>query len=63
MTLSFAIIGSIVTTALKFKNNSRTYKNRNFIFECEKINHLTLSLENNLKIEVGEFRFLLHDKL
>ena len=57
MTLSFAILSSTAATALKFLNNARTYENRNFIFECEKINQLTLSLEYNLKIAVGKFIF------
>ena len=35
MALSFAIIGSIAATALKFINNIGTSENRNFIFKCE----------------------------
>ena len=31
--LSFGIIGSIASTALKFINNARTKENRNFIYE------------------------------
>ena len=56
-TFSFAIIGSIAATALKFINNARTSENRNFIFECEKIDQLALSLEYNWKITKGEFVF------
>ena len=32
-----ASVDSITATSLKFINNVRTYKNRNFIFECEQI--------------------------
>ena len=32
-----ASVDSIAATSLKFINNVRTYKNRNFIFECEQI--------------------------
>ena len=42
---------------IKFINNVRTSENRNFIFECEKIYQLALSLEYNSKIAVGEFIF------
>ena len=57
LALSFAIISSIAATALKFINNARTQENRNFIFECEKIDQLVLSLEYNSKIAAGEFTF------
>ena len=57
MAFSFAIIGSIATTALKFINNARTYENRNFIFECEEIDQLAFTLEYNSKIAVGKFIF------
>ena len=36
--------------AIEFANNARTHENRNFIFECEKINQLVLSLEHSLKL-------------
>ena len=55
MALSFAIIGSIAATALKFINNARTSEYRNFIFECEKIDQLAFSLEYNSEIAVGKF--------
>ena len=47
MVLSFAIIGSIAATALKFINNARKAENRTFIFESEKVEQLALSLEYN----------------
>ena len=52
MVLSFP--ESIASTSLKFLNNARTYKNRNFIFECEKSNQLALSLEYNLNMAIRE---------
>ena len=36
MTLSFAIIGSIAATALKFVNNARMQDRWNFVFKCKK---------------------------
>ena len=57
MALSFAKIGSIAATALKFTNNARAEESRNFIFECEEIDQLALTLEYNSKITVGEFIF------
>ena len=57
MTLSFATIGSTAAAALKYINNAKTQENRNFIFKCEKVNQLALSLEYNLKIAVGVFIF------
>ena len=57
MAFSFAIVGSIAATALKFINNARTYENTKFIFECEKIDQFALTLEYNWKIAVGEFIF------
>ena len=57
MALIFAITGSIEATALRFTKNSRKEKNRNFIFEREKINQLPLSLEYNSKTAVEEFSF------
>ena len=53
MALTFAIIGNIAATALNFIKNARTEENRNFIFECEKIYQLVLSLEYNSKITMG----------
>ena len=53
MALTFAIIGNIAATALNFIKNARTEENRNFIFECEKIYQLALSLEYNSKITMG----------
>ena len=43
--LSFAIIGSIAATALKFINYARTKEKRYSIFECKKIDQLALSPE------------------
>ena len=57
MALSFAIIHSIAATVLKSVNNARTQENRNFIFECEKIDQHALSLESNSRIAVGQFIF------
>ena len=54
---SFAITGSIAATTLKFINNCRTQKSRNFIFKCEKMNQPALNLEYNLEIAIGEFIF------
>ena len=45
MALSFAVIGSIAVTSLRFIN------------ECEKNYQIGLSLEGNSKIAVGEFIF------
>ena len=44
MTLSFAIIGSIAATALKFVNNARTQDQWNFVFKYEKVTNFALSL-------------------
>ena len=49
MALIYAIMGSIAATALKFINNVRTSENRNFIFECEKIDQVALNRECNSK--------------
>ena len=57
MALSFAIMGSIAATALKFINNVKTYENMNFNFECQKIDQLALNLEYNSKIAMEEFIF------
>ena len=57
MALSFAIIGSIAATALKFINNARTSENRNFTFECEEIVQPAFTRECNSKVAVGEFTF------
>ena len=58
MELSFAIIGNIASTALKFINNARTKENRNFIYEWEEIDQLALTLEHNSRIAMGEFFFI-----
>ena len=47
MGFSYTMIASIA--ALKFKSNVRTSENRNFIFECEKIDQVALNLECNSK--------------
>ena len=57
MALSFAIIGSIAATALKFINNARTSENRNFTFECEEIVQPALTPQYNSKLAVREFTF------
>ena len=57
MVLTFAIIGSIATTKLEFTKNAKTKESRNFIFECEKMNQLALSLELNSKIPIGKMIF------
>ena len=57
LALSFAIIGSIAATALKFINNARTSENRNFTFECEEIVQPAFTRECNSKVAVGEFTF------
>ena len=58
MTLSFAIIGSIAATALKFVNNARTQDRWNFVFKCKKVTNFALSLENKLDITVRETTYL-----
>ena len=58
MTLSFAIIGSIAATTLKFVNNARTLERCNFVFKCKKVTNLALNLENKSNITVWEFIFL-----
>ena len=40
MMISFAIIGSIAATALKFVNNTRTQDQWNFVFKCKKVKKL-----------------------
>ena len=57
MTLSFAIIGSIAATALKFVNNARTQDQWNFVFKYKKVTNFALSLENKLDVTVREFIF------
>ena len=57
MTLSFAIIGSIAATALKFVNNARTQDRWNFVFKCKKVTNFAISLENKLDVTVREFIF------
>ena len=53
ITLSFAITGNIAVTL----HDVRMSENRNYIFQCEKINQLALSLKHNSKIAVGKFIF------
>ena len=57
LTLSFAILGSIAATALKFVSNARTQDRWNFVFKCKKDTNFALSLENKLDITVPEFTF------
>ena len=57
MTLSFAIIGSIAVTTMKFVNNARNSERRNFVFKCKRVTNLALSLGNKSDITVREFIF------
>ena len=57
MTLSFAIIGSIAATALKFVNNARTLEQWNLVSKCKKVINFAISLENKWVITVREFIF------
>ena len=55
--LSFPMISSIAATTIKVIRNTRTLENRSFIFECEQIDQLALTLEYNSKIAVGDTIF------
>ena len=57
MTFSFAIVGSIAATTLKFVKNARTQEQRNSLFKCKKVTNIALSLENKLGFTVQELIF------
>ena len=55
--LSFAIIGSIAATTLKFVDTARTEEWWNFVFKFRKVTNFALSLENKSDVTVLEFIF------
>ena len=57
ITFSFAIIGTIAATTLKFVNNLRMSEQWNFVFKCKNVTNFALSLENKPDIAVPEFAF------
>ena len=57
MTFTFAIIGSVAASKVKFVNNARTKERWSFVFKCKKVIEFTLSLENKPEITVREFIF------
>ena len=59
MTLSFAIIGSIAATTLKFVNNTRTSERWSFVFKCKKVTNVALSLENKSNITYESLFFIM----
>ena len=54
--LSFAIIGSIAATTLKFVDTART-EEWNFVFKFRKVTNFALGLENKSDVTVLEFIF------